>query len=253
MDKILLVGESWISNASHFKGWDSFQSATYHVGADYLLNLFAKDKKFNIEHMPSHQASEKFPSELNLLNEYSSIIFSDIGSNTILLHPNVWIKGETFPNRLDLVKKYVENGGSFLMIGGYLSFQGINGTARYHNTAIEDILPVNILKYDDRIEIPQGFSIKVDNDNHELLTNLKGRWPALLGLNELIAKKESNVILSIPDSLGKHPLLVEGKYGLGKTLVWASDIGPHWISKDFMEWEGYKQLWENIFMWLRSK
>ena len=39
MDKILLVGESWISNASHFKGWDSFQSATYHVGADYLLNL----------------------------------------------------------------------------------------------------------------------------------------------------------------------------------------------------------------------
>ena len=74
-----------------------------------------------------------------------------------------------------------------------------------------------------------------------------------MGLNELIAKKESNVILSIPDSLGKHPLLVEGKYGLGKTLVWASDIGPHWISKDFMEWEGYKQLWENIFMWLRSK
>ena len=41
--------------------------------------------------MPSHQASERFPSELNLLNEYSSIIFSDIGSNTILLHPNVWI------------------------------------------------------------------------------------------------------------------------------------------------------------------
>ena len=54
MDKILLVGESWISNASHFKGWVSFHSATYHVGADYLLNLFAKDKKFNIEHMPSH-------------------------------------------------------------------------------------------------------------------------------------------------------------------------------------------------------
>ena len=116
MDKILLVGEPWISKASHSKRWYSSQNATYHVGADHFLVLYGNNKKINIEHMPSHQASEKFPSELNLLNEYSSIIFSDIGSNTILLHPNVWIKGETFPNRLDLVKKYVENGGSFLII-----------------------------------------------------------------------------------------------------------------------------------------
>ena len=60
MDKILLVGESWISNASHFKGWDSFQSATYHVGADNFLILYGNNKKINIEHMPSHQAPENF-------------------------------------------------------------------------------------------------------------------------------------------------------------------------------------------------
>ena len=68
----------------------------------------------------------------------------------------------------------------------------------------------------------------------------------------MIAKKESIVILSIPDSFGKHLSLVEGKYGLGKTLVWASDIGPHWITMDFVEWEGFKQLCENIFIWLKS-
>ncbi|GIR32328.1 MAG: hypothetical protein CM15mP45_16240 [Deltaproteobacteria bacterium] len=60
--------------------------------------------------------------------------------------------GETsFPNRLQLVKEYVKEGGSFMMIGGYLSFQGINGFARFKNTAIEEILPAEILAYDDRI------------------------------------------------------------------------------------------------------
>ena len=67
------------------------------------------------------------------------IIFSDIGSNTVLLHPKVWIDGEVFPNRLDLVKEYVELGGAFMMVGGYLSFQGINGSARFRGTSIEEI------------------------------------------------------------------------------------------------------------------
>ena len=29
----------------------------------------------------------------------------------------VWVDGETFPNRLQLVKEYVKEGGSFMMIG----------------------------------------------------------------------------------------------------------------------------------------
>ena len=46
------------------------------------------------------------------------------------------------------------------MFGGYLSFQGINGVARYKNTPIERILPVNILPYDDRVEAPEGCMTK---------------------------------------------------------------------------------------------
>ena len=44
------------------------------------------------------------------------------------------------------------------MVGGYYSFQGINGGARYHGTPVEEVLPVEILPYDDRIEVPEGFS-----------------------------------------------------------------------------------------------
>ena len=98
MKNILLVGESWVSNSTHFKGFDHFQSTTYHLGADNLIRVIDKDI-YNIEYLKAHEAAESFPSTLADLNQYSAIIFSDIGSNSILLHPKVWLHGETFPNR----------------------------------------------------------------------------------------------------------------------------------------------------------
>ena len=56
------------------------------------------------------------------------------------------------------LKAYVERGGGLLMVGGYYSFQGINGGARYHGTPVEEVLPVEILPYDDRVEVPEGFA-----------------------------------------------------------------------------------------------
>ena len=45
------------------------------------------------------------------------------------------------PNRLKLIREYVRGGGGLAMIGGYFSFQGINGGARYRGTAVEEVLP----------------------------------------------------------------------------------------------------------------
>ena len=252
MKKILLVGESWISNAPHFKGFDQFTSTTFHLGAEELISSI-NSSKFEIEYMTSHDAAKDFPSEIEQLQKYDSIIFSDVGSNTLLLHPDVWINGETFPNRLKLVKQYVESGGSFLMVGGYLSFQGINGSARYKSTPIEDLLPVDILPYDDRIEVPEGFRINIQNDHHQILNELTGKWPPLLGFNEVKASFGSQTLISVPKEAGSHPLLVIGKCGSGKTMAWMSDIGPHWVSKEFLMWEGYKILWNQIIEWLVNK
>ena len=49
-----------------------------------------------------------------------------------------------------------------MMIGGYYSFQGINGGARYHKTPVEEVLPVTCLPVDDRVEVPEGFAPVVD-------------------------------------------------------------------------------------------
>ncbi|WP_265414685.1 glutamine amidotransferase [Escherichia coli] len=45
-------------------------------------------------------------------------------------------------------------------------------------------------------------------------------------------------------------MLVLGRHGKGNTAVWTSDIGPHWLSPAFCEWEGYGKLWKNILAWL---
>ncbi len=39
--KVLLVGESWISSATHYKGFDQFGSVTFHLGAEPLVKAGA--------------------------------------------------------------------------------------------------------------------------------------------------------------------------------------------------------------------
>ena len=82
------------------------------------------------------------------------------------------------------------------------------------------------------------------------MKGLKGQWPPLLGINEVTLSEQGETLISIPKEAGEHPLLVVGKYGEGKTMVWTSDIGPHWVSKKFLSWEGYKTLWNQILEWL---
>ena len=90
-----------------------------------------------------------------------------------LFHPDTWIHSRTTPNRLRLLRDYVSGGGGLLMFGGYYSFQGINGGARYHKTPVEDVLPVNCLSVDDRVEVPEGFSPK----SHRQGRSSDPEWP----------------------------------------------------------------------------
>ena len=137
------------------------------------------------------------------------------------------------------------------MFGGYLSFQGINASARYKNTPIERILPVSILPYDDRVEAPEGFEPQIKN-NHKIIDNINGPWPILLGLNEVEVKDDNkiNTILTANIDGKEYPLLVVSEKFPGKTAVWTSDVGPHWLPNNFVEWPGYKELWNKLFNWL---
>ena len=70
-----------------------------------------------------------FTFELEALKQYECIILSDIGANTLLLPTETFTKSIKKPNRCNLIRDYVLEGGSLLMVGGYMTFAGIDGKA----------------------------------------------------------------------------------------------------------------------------
>jgi uncharacterized membrane protein len=245
--RVLLAGESWVTSSTHYKGWDHFSSAGYGTGEIYLQKALATDG-FTFTHLPSHLASVQFPNTAEALAAYDVILLSDIGASTLLLHPDTWEHGKATPNRLKLLKGWVENGGALGMCGGYMSFAGINGAAKYYRTAIEDILPVNLHTFDDRVEAPEGAVAQVTAADHPILAGVTGEWPVLLGYNETVLKPDATLLARISGT--DHPLIAVRQVGQGRTLIWASDIGPHWCPEPFLNWDGYGRIWRQAVQWM---
>ncbi len=241
---VLLVGESWMSGGAHVKGFNSFFTGFYEEGHAALTA--ALSKAFAVQHMPSHVASTDFPDSAEALSQYAAVLFSDVGSDTLLLHPKTFLQMEVRPNRLLAVKEYVDAGGGFGMIGGYMSFAGIGGQAHYHRTPIEEVLPVRIFPYDDRVEVPQGVTPTVREPSHPVLAHANSPWPPLLGYNALTLREDATVLLEYDGD----PILSVRTVGSGRTLAFASDCAPHWGSPQFVAWEHYTDFWLDAVRWL---
>jgi uncharacterized membrane protein len=247
MKKVLICGEHWISYTTHIKGFDSFQSITADGGVEWLKKGLIEGG-FKVVHMPPHIAAEQFPFTLEELSQYDCVIFSDIGSNTLLLSAATFLRGQRTPNRLNLIEEYVNQGGAFCMVGGYMSFAGIEGKGKYAGTAIDRILPVAIAETDDRVEAPQGVVPKVDS-THPVFNGIEGEWPFFLGYNKTVAKEDGQVIATIEGD----PFIAVRQVGKGRTAMFASDCAPHWGPAEFVNWEYYGRLWVNLVNWLTEK
>ena len=242
---VLIAGESWMTHSIHVKGFDSFTTSTYEEGVEYLKNALEKSS-FAVTFLPNHVANREFPFSMEELNKFNLVILSDIGVNTLLLHPDTFANSKSFPNRLELISNYVRYGGGLIMVGGYLSFQGIEAKAGYKDTQIEEVLPVSLYAGDDRIETPQGCSPHVKEKEHPCVKGLKEDWPKVLGFNKLIAKADAEIIVECEG----YPFLVVRNVGKGRTAAFASDCGPHWAPPEFIEWKGYDRLWGQIAKWV---
>ncbi len=245
---ILFVGESCFAQTFEFKGYNNFSGVHYHEGAHRMVAAL-EPFGHRITHIPCHLVARDFPRTAEPLAEYDVILFSDVGADTFLLLPDMVRTGTRVPNLLKLVREYVRNGGGFGMIGGYMTFQGINAAARYHATPIEEILPVSIQPYDDRVEVPDGAELSCDPSSHPALNGLPAQWPYLLGYNRLTAKLGAEVLVSYEND----PILTLGTYGEGRTFAFAGDCGPHWSPAPFHTWAHYPSLWNNLCLWLAKQ
>lgn len=241
--KVLFAGESWTVHSIHQKGFDSFTTTEYAEGGNWLKQALDRGG-WDITYQPAHVAARDFPNSVSDLAAFDCVILSDIGANTLLLHPDTFSKSKVLPNRLAALRDYVAQGGGLVMVGGYLTFQGIEGKAQYAGTPVEEILPVTMLRYDDRVECPHGVTPIVAAD-HPITAGLGPDWPQLLGYNRVVAKAGAEVLAKVSDD----PLLVAGKFGKGRSIAFTSDCGPHWAPPPFVDWSGYDRLWIQMVNW----
>lgn len=242
--RALVVGESWVKHTVHHKGFDSFQTTEYQEGAGIFLDALSASA-FEVTYLRAHEISRLFPTTRAALDRYDVVVISDVGANTFLLSEETFMHSERTVNRLALLAEYVEGGGGLVMVGGYMSFTGIDGKARYKQSPLARVLPVTMLDYDDRVEMPEGLFATFDEPGHEVLGGTPGRWPMLLGYNRFSAKPASTVVARC----GDDPLLVVGQAGAGHSVAFASDLAPHWAPPEFVRWEHYRQLWAGILLW----
>ncbi|CEG94227.1 glutamine amidotransferase [Propionibacterium freudenreichii] len=244
MAELLLAGESWVSASVDHKGYDAFPHTQIHIGCkDFLAALTSKGH--HVTHLRSHDVAEMFPTTMEELSRYDVVILSDIGSNSLLLSPAVFEQGRPAPNRLRLLAEWVRSGGGLMMAGGYLSFQGFEGKANYAQTPVEDVLPVTIQHWDDRVEEPQGVQGRVVAE-HPVVAGLDQTWPILLGYQRLTTRDDAQLLATAEGD----PLLVVRDVGRGRSAAFASDISPHWAPREFTEWQGYSQLFSQLVDWL---
>ncbi len=247
--KVLFIGESFMIHTQEAKGYDVFTFDRYEEATGFIRDAIEANG-VEFVHIPCHRVDMDFPATVQELAKYDVVMISDCGANTFNLPMSTFIGLQRSPNKLEMIKEYVENGGAFVMIGGYLTFQGIQARGCYRNSPIEEILPVNLLDGDDRVEKCQGITPAVVDAQHPILNGLPSKgWPHVLGYNKLIPKKEAEV----PVMVGEDPLIALGTYGKGRVCAYSTDCSPHWSPTEFCKWSGYSVLWGNIVNWLTTK
>lgn len=246
--KALLIGESWVIHMIHQKGFDSFTTTEYHLAAVEFKAALASGG-WDVTHIPAHEIEMSFPSSGDQLASFDAVIISDVGANSFLLTLEVFHRSQAGKNRLAMIRDYVLEGGGLMMVGGYLSFSGVDAKAFYSQSPLSEILPVEVMSTDDRCERPEGVSPVVLDELHPALGGVGTKWPQLLGYNRTRPLDDGKVLVTV----GGDPLVSVREVGKGRSVVFTSDMAPHWAPPPFLEWAGYAPLWRALATWVAGK
>jgi uncharacterized membrane protein len=212
----------------------------------------ASEDSVDVRHITPHGVATEFPTTQDEIDFYHVVIFSDVGYNSMIFYPGLAppYQYPLGPDRVGMVRRFVENGGGFIMVGGYLSFAGLNGIARWGGTVIEKILPVNIARHDDRIEATQGLRFSITQPDHPIVAGLPwhdAQW-TLAGYNQVTLKDGATLLAEYEGD----PFIACWDYQAGRTAIFASDFAPHWAG-DFVHWPHYSAFWRQMVHWLARR
>ncbi|TCM44697.1 putative membrane protein [Rhizobium sp. PP-F2F-G48] len=250
MKPVLLAGETFHVTSFASKGAEVGAFSRYSNGATHYIEALAREN-IAVVQIGGERCEAEFPTSLEALAAYSVVVISDVGALSLLYTPETRA-GRRSINRLELLREWTAKGGGLMMAGGYTCFQGIDGAALFHGTAVEDCLPIEIGAGPDGLEAPEGLDPVIDRPEHPTLHGLDAPMPFVLGMNKVHVRRESEgeTLISCRYRDLNLPLLSVRHYHQGRSLAWMTDIGPHWLSQDFMQWNGYDRLMANMVRWL---
>ena len=118
-----------------------------------------------------------------------------------------------------------------LMVGGYLTFSGIDAKARWGARCCRRRSRCTswtaTTASSCRQARPHG------GRGAQIVDGLDHHWPALLGMNEVVPGQRQ-----VTGDLRGHPLLVVCRARAGRTAAFTSDLAPHRATPAFLAWTG---------------
>ena len=188
-----------------------------------------------------------FPKKKEELYQYKGLIFGSIESTFFT------------QDQINMVVDFVLNrGGGFLMTGGRNSFSA----GRYQNTAIADILPVQLSQ--DKTPVLERLKLMVTEygKTHTLMrltadasANVK-QWselPPLVDFNKTLDAKAGGIVLARgqPESGGASPILLAfQRYGRGRAMAFTSSTSWHWQMQMDSKDQTHEMFWKQMLRWL---
>ncbi|MDF3015071.1 MAG: hypothetical protein K0R44_296 [Thermomicrobiales bacterium] len=174
MPKVLYIGDSETVISRYCVGADVFEQSYFNDNGRYLREAMRGQPEIELRHIIPAGVPNEFPTSDEELASHDVVIFSDVSYNSMIFYPGLTppYSYPLGPDRCQMVADFVERGGGFLMVGGYLSFAGFNGIAHYHGTVIEEVLPVTVSPYDDRVEVVAGFRFELVDTTHPTVAGL---------------------------------------------------------------------------------
>ncbi|MHB9133106.1 MAG: glutamine amidotransferase [Armatimonadota bacterium] len=183
----------------------------------------------------STEALRYFPNSYEGLMGHHLVIICNVNGNAIK------------PATRKMLKDYVENGGSLLLLGGYFGLG-----KQYHDTAVEEIAPVTFPTDKNLSNAPDGLPLAPGKDAGNNLTTLS--WaaaPRVFWYHEITPKPEAKILLTA----GGKPMLVTGTFGKGRVAVFAGSVMgvPKAGQLPCWEWNDWPAVLAETINWLTEQ
>jgi len=181
----------------------------------------------------------KPPLDEGRLEEFKIIVIGDVGRSFFS------------EDQIERLAKFVENGGSLVLLGGKNSF-GPNG---FSATPLAGVLPVVPGVMDRYVEAAHGVTTTPEGAAHPVFQRIQMDWTLAPELNTLITtgplRAGATALLTTADE--RSPVVVVQRYGQGKSAVVLTDSTWRWKlgqTRTVLPIDLHGIFWNSLVEWL---